>query len=54
LLQPAEPEPVVEDDDDDDDDMEPWEKYRNDLRYDITGDGVVDANDFPDWRSAGQ
>jgi hypothetical protein len=54
LLQPAEPEPVVEDDDDDDDDMEPWEKYRNDLRYDVNGDGVVDENDFPDWRSAGQ
>lgn len=41
-------------DDDDDDDMEPWEKYRNDLRYDANGDGVVDADDFPDWRSAGQ
>jgi hypothetical protein len=40
--------------DDDDDDMEPWEKYRNDLRYDANGDGVVDENDFPDWRSAGQ
>ena len=39
---------------DDDDDMEPWEKYRNDLRYDANGDGVVDENDFPDWRSAGQ
>lgn len=36
----------------DDDDMEPWEKYRNDLRYDANGDGVVDENDFPDWRSA--
>ena len=43
-----------EDDDDDDDDMEPWEKYRNDLRYDANGDGVVDENDFPDWRSAGK
>jgi hypothetical protein len=42
------------DDDDDDDDMEPWEKYRNDLRYDLNGDGVVDADDFPDWRSAGK
>ncbi|CAB4159006.1 hypothetical protein UFOVP714_50 [uncultured Caudovirales phage] len=42
------------DDDDDDDDMEPWEKYRGDLRYDANGDGVVDENDFPDWRSAGQ
>jgi hypothetical protein len=40
--------------DDDDDDMAPWEKYRGDLRYDINGDGVVDANDFPDWRSAGK
>ena len=39
---------------DDDDDMEPWEKYRNDLRYDANGDGVVDEDDFPDWRSAGQ
>jgi hypothetical protein len=46
-------EPIVEDNDDDDD-MEPWEKYRNDLRYDANGDGVVDENDFPDWRSAGQ
>jgi hypothetical protein len=41
-------------DEDDDDDMEPWEKYRNDLRYDANGDGVVDENDFPDWRSAGK
>ena len=38
------------DDDDDDDDMAPWERYRNDLRYDANGDGVVDENDFPDWR----
>jgi len=38
---------------DDDDEMEPWEKYRNDLRYDANGDGVVDADDFPDWRNAG-
>ena len=38
----------------DDDDMEPWEKYRNDLRYDANGDGVVDEDDFPDWRSAGK
>ena len=43
-----------EPEDDDDDDMEPWEKYRGDLRYDINGDGVVDENDFPDWRSAGK
>jgi hypothetical protein len=41
-------------DDDDDDDLAPWEKYRNDLRYDANGDGVVDENDFPDWRSAGK
>ena len=40
-------------DDDNDDEMEPWEKYRNDLRYDANGDGVVDENDFPDWRNAG-
>jgi hypothetical protein len=39
---------------DDDDDMEPWEKYRADLRYDLNGDGVVDELDFPDWRSAGK
>ena len=38
---------------DEDDDMEPWEKYRNDLRYDANNDGVVDANDFPDWRNPG-
>jgi hypothetical protein len=40
--------------DEDDDEMEPWEKYRNDLRYDANGDGVVDEDDFPDWRSAGR
>ena len=45
-------EPIVEDNDDDD--MEPWEKYRNDLRYDINGDGVVDEADFPDWRNPGR
>ena len=50
LIRPVDPEPVVEDADDDDD-MEPWEKYRNDLRYDVNGDGVVDQNDFPDWRN---
>lgn len=62
LTEPApepEPEPVaplpapvaapVEDDDDDD--LAPWEKYRNDLRYDANGDGVVDEDDFPDWRN---
>lgn len=37
----------------DDDDMAPWEKYRNDLRYDANGDGVVDEADFPDWRNPG-
>ena len=45
---------IDEPEDDDDDDMEPWEKYRNDMRYDANGDGVVDELDFPDWRSAGQ
>jgi hypothetical protein len=45
-----EPTPATEDDDD----MAPWEKYRNDLRYDANGDGVVDEDDFPDWRRAGQ
>ena len=35
---------------DDGDDLEPWEKYRNDLRYDANGDGVVDEADFPQWR----
>lgn len=50
-----EPEPATDVAlDDDDDDMEPWEKYRGDLRYDANGDGVVDENDFPDWRSAGR
>jgi hypothetical protein len=48
---PVEPEPVSEEDDGDD--LEPWEKYRNDLRYDANGDGVVDENDFPDWRNSG-
>ena len=47
----AAPEPEAEDDDDD---MAPWEKYRNDLRYDANGDGVVDEDDVPDWRRAGQ
>jgi len=45
---------IDEPEDDDDDEMEPWEKYRNDMRYDANGDGVVDENDFPDWRSAGK
>jgi hypothetical protein len=46
-----EPEAAPVEDDDDDDDMAPWEKYRNDLRYDANGDGVVDEDDFPDWRN---
>lgn len=50
-LTPAMAPAVVDEDDDDDDDMAPWEKYRNDLRYDVNGDGVVDQNDFPDWRN---
>ena len=49
LVRPVDPEPVA--DEDDDDDMAPWEKYRNDLRYDANGDGVVDEDDFPDWRN---
>ena len=62
-MQPEPPKPfsdpqgtvfIDEPEDDDDDDMEPWEKYRNDLRYDANGDGVVDEDDFPDWRSAGR
>jgi hypothetical protein len=50
-LPAPEPEPVAALDDDD---MAPWERYRNDLRYDANGDGVVDESDFPDWRSAGK
>jgi hypothetical protein len=45
---------VFIDEPEEDDEMEPWEKYRNDLRYDANGDGVVDEDDFPDWRSAGK
>ena len=45
---------IDEPEDDEDDELEPWEKYRNDLRYDANGDGVVDESDFPDWRSAGK
>ena len=51
---PEPPAPAAATVEDDDDDMEPWEKYRNDLRYDINGDGVVDESDFPDWRNAGR
>lgn len=53
-LTEPEPEPVAPApapvEADDDDDMAPWEKYRNDLRYDANGDGVVDQDDFPQWR----
>jgi hypothetical protein len=42
---------IFPDEDDDDDDMAPWEKYRNDLRYDLNGDGVITEDDFPDWRN---
>ena len=53
---PEPPVAVVEmvEDDEDEDDMAPWEKYRNDLRYDHNHDGIVDENDFPDWRNAGR
>lgn len=59
-MQPEAPKPysdpqgtvfIDEPEEDEDDDMEPWEKYRNDLRYDANGDGVVDEADFPDWRN---
>jgi len=48
---PTHEPPLPEVEDDDDDDLAPWEKYRNDLRYDANGDGVVDQDDFPDWRN---
>jgi hypothetical protein len=48
MVRPVEP---VAEDEDEDDDMAPWEKYRHDLRWDVNGDGVVDENDFPDWRN---
>ena len=51
LVRPAGTIFPKDDIEDDDDDMEPWEKYRNDLRYDTNNDGVVDADDFPDWRN---
>jgi len=54
--EPEAPVPVVvpaveETLEDDEDDMAPWEKYRHDLRWDVNGDGVVDQDDFPDWRN---
>ena len=51
--EPAPVEPLPAPAPDEDDDMAPWEKYRNDLRYDANGDGVVDESDFPDWRNPG-
>jgi hypothetical protein len=42
---------IDEPEEDEDDDMAPWEKHRHDLRWDANGDGVVDENDFPDWRN---
>ena len=45
------PAPVAAPVEEDDDDMAPWEKYRHDLRWDVNGDGVVDQDDFPDWRN---
>jgi hypothetical protein len=48
--EPAPVAPVVEDDDDDDD-MAEYEKYRNDLRYDVNGDGVVSDDEMPNWRN---
>jgi len=36
---------------DGDGELQPWEIHRHDLRYDANGDGVVDENDFPDWRN---
>ena len=48
-----EPEVDEDKDKDEDDDMAPWEKHRHDLRWDANGDGVVDENDFPDWRNPG-
>lgn len=50
LVRPVEPEPVAEDDDDDDD-MAEYEKYRNDLRFDVNGDGVVSDDEMPNWRN---
>jgi len=32
-----------------DDDLEPWEKHRHDLRWDVNGDGVVSDDEMPDW-----
>jgi hypothetical protein len=56
VSQPVTASPVVSQEvasviDNEDDDMAPWEKYRHDLRWDTNGDGVVDQEDFPDWRN---
>lgn len=37
--------------DKDDDDMAEYEKYRNDLRYDTNGDGIVSDDEMPNWRN---
>lgn len=37
--------------DNDDDDMAEYEKYRNDLRYDTNGDGIVSDDEMPNWRN---
>jgi hypothetical protein len=50
-IAPPTHEPPLPEVEDDDDDMAPWEKYRHDLRWDTNGDGVVDQEDFPDWRN---
>jgi len=31
--------------------LQPWEIHAKDMRYDANGDGVVDENDFPNWRA---
>lgn len=32
--------------------LQPWEMVdRTDMRWDLNGDGVVDENDFPNWRA---
>ena len=35
-----------------DGELQPWEMVdRTDMRWDLNGDGVVDENDFPNWRA---
>lgn len=50
-IEPAQEEPF---DENGDGVLQPWEIHRHDLRYDANGDGVVDENDFPDWRNPNQ